>query len=566
MIAGLLVLLTVQIPVIGLNRNMQALVFDQFDGELLTYVLRAGNPFADTIPELFNGTTVASMTPPAILFVLLYMVTSPAIAFFLQYLIVTLVAYFGMFACVHSMTKCDWIAAVTGVLFSLLPFYPVYGLSSMGQPLIFWCFYKLWEQSGDPSKRLRGKQLVSFFCIIVFFALSSSLVLAGFADVIILVGFSVYGLIRKRKMTFFISGTVLLGLVYLVSNWNLMEGVFGGSGSFVTHKSAYVVSASAESFFDSMKGLLVEGHYHAPSIHKWIIPVACIALVSGAAFRNCLSDLGKKNLRRVAGFSLAVLLISGFYAFWHAAPIADLRNRLGGVFIEFQVDRFYWLFPCLWYVLLASSVMVLMDLLRSQKYLRILAVAAVFLINGAFILNDSNVKVNAKKWLKGADTPNYVSVPVFFQEELFDRIDKVIEQPKDEYRVISVGLYPSIALYNKFYCLDGYSNNYDLQYKEAFRSVISGELEKSSELKWYFDAWGNRCYAFAGEIPFEYYVNKTDERSIQNLDYRFDRLKEMGCQYIFSALPIADYPEKLRLIDTFETPDSEYRVLLYKLV
>lgn len=44
--------------------------------------------------------------------------------------------------------------------------------------------------------------------------------------------------------------------------------------------------------------------------------------------------------------------------------------------------------------------------------------------------------------------------------------------------MISVGIYPAAAAYNGFHCLDGYSNNYPLEYKHAFRQIMEGELDK----------------------------------------------------------------------------------------
>lgn len=40
-----------------------------------------------------------------------------------------------------------------------------------------------------------------------------------------------------------------------------------------------------------------------------------------------------------------------------------------------------------------------------------------------------------------------------------------------------------------FYTVDGYSNNYPLEYKHRFREVIAAELEKNEEVRVYFDLW-----------------------------------------------------------------------------
>ena len=101
-------------------------------------------------------------------------------------------------------------------------------------------------------------------------------------------------------------------------------------------------------------------------------------------------------------------------------------------------------------------------------------------INGIPVVDD--------KWSNG-----------FCQEE-FERIDRYIGKEKSTYKVVSVGIHPSVALYNGFYTLDGYSNNYDVEYKHEFGNIINKELEKKSEINSYFWGWGNRCYAFSADI------------------------------------------------------------------
>src|SRR5699024_9806710 len=93
-----------------------------------------------------------------------------------------------------------------------------------------------------------------------------------------------------------------------------------------------------------------------------------------------------------------------------------------------------------------------------------------------------------------------------------------IGKETDTYKVGSAGLYPSIALYNGFYCIDGYSNNYSLEYKHEFRKIIENELNKNESLKAYFDDWGNRCYLFSSEIPFQYYFTKDSQVVIRDWD------------------------------------------------
>ena len=131
----------------------------------------------------------------------------------------------------------------------------------------------------------------------------------------------------------------------------------------------------------------------------------------------------------------------------------------------------------------------------------------------------------------------------------------------------SVGLYPAVPLYNGFYCIDGYSNNYDMEYKEQFRKIISKELEKNSTIKQYYDTWGNRCYIFSAELGKSYLFTKGSNRVVENLELSAEALKELGCDYIFAGLEIKNPNQSgLEYVETFTDPDSPYRIFLYRVV
>ena len=83
---------------------------------------------------------------------------------------------------------------------------------------------------------------------------------------------------------------------------------------------------------------------------------------------------------------------------------------------------------------------------------------------------------------------NDITYKEFYSEELFDEIEKYIEKDKQSYKVVSIGIHPSIADI-MVYTLDGYLTNYDLDYKHQFREIISPELKK---MKTYFHILINR--------------------------------------------------------------------------
>ena len=154
----------------------------------------------------------------------------------------------------------------------------------------------------------------------------------------------------------------------------------------------------------------------------------------------------------------------------------------------------------------------------------------------------------------------------FFAEDIFTQIESAIGKPQESYRVVSVGIYPAAAAYNGFYCLDGYSNNYPLEYKHIFRQIMEGELNKNDYVRYLFDNWGNRCYITTAEQANYYTFEKKWNSVIYDLDLNTDKLKEMNCQYVFSAAYLMNAEEMgLSLLREapFETEKSWYHIYVY---
>lgn len=533
---------------------MRAIIHDEFDAEILTYILNARHPAEQFLPELFNGTTVSSMTPPAPLLVLLYHALNPQAAFFVSYLLIIVISYTGMFLCVNKAVHDSAISAFTAVCFALLPFYPVYGLSVMGQPLFVYAFWEL--RDGE------NRQLWKSYCIIVLMALLSSPILVGYADVLIALAVFFFG--KKRSRHYLLAWGLLVS-IYIFCNFRLLSAVLGGMEGFVSHKVEFM--PEPKNFLKTSVRMFVKGHYHPTSNHFLIIPFSASVLT----WSFLLQRNRKQSCGNVPGILFTLLLcaaaIAAFYGLWHCDLMIKLRARMGGLFLAFQADRFYWLYPVLWFMILGYSLFLFknnckaLNIWRTGKWVYV-AVSMCFLVYAGV---NSSIPDNLKALMhKGELSDDYASISEFFQPDLFEEIGNHTEGPKDSYRVVSVGLYPSIALYNGFYCLDGYSNNYNLAYKHEFRQIIKGELEKNNSLKHYYDDWGNRCYVFSSEIPKQYYIKKDSDVKIMSLNLDYEQMKSMGCKYIFAGVPIAD--EHLALEGEYTSDDCFYRVLVYRLI
>jgi hypothetical protein len=131
--------------------------------------------------------------------------------------------------------------------------------------------------------------------------------------------------------------------------------------------------------------------------------------------------------------------------------------------------------------------------------------------------------------------------------------------------VASLGIHPSISIYNGFYALDGYSTDYDLAYKKEFRKIIEPELNKNPALKQYFDTYGLRAYLFSSELgKYPLYTKWRKTTGIEHLDINLDAFRELGGEYILSAVEIIEAADcGLELLHVFDADASAWRIYLY---
>lgn len=583
---GILVVLAMGIPYIILGQDAIFVYHDQLDGEVIAYLLKARHLWDDSgiLPEFMNGAAKTALTLPAPACVLLYRWLPAWSALACMQVVGSLTGYLGMYLLLMYVAQGSqklsrrqgmkaFLAMAVGCLYAYLPFLPVYGLSQYGLPLLLYSVFRLGEADSN------RKTYIAAYLYVIFFGVNSSLVLAGFAVLGIWALWEVITLLKKRFRAGQGIGWLLLLTVYLLENGALLREIIGGVGE-ISHKSEYSLTPVA--FWGQLWTNLLQGGQHSVDYHRWILVLAvCFVAVTG--IRVGIS----KNKKSVTGLERELLLSCGgilLFAFaaavWDSGVGVSIRSGLGAL-KGFQANRVLWLSPCLWYFALGCCLFMTVEYLPgkqetvegARKWLAagglLLAVGAT-LLTAAQVLLKSNLKPNVQKMMdsdyRAMSFRDYYAVGVLEQVQQYIR-DNFAEEPKD-YRVVSLGIDPAAALYHGFYCLDGYSNNYDLAYKHRFREIIAPELAKSEYLKEQFDGWGNRCYLYSAECPGYYTVQKGGFY-FQNYEINAQSLKELGGRYLLSAAYI-DHCEDtgLELVreDPFETEDSYYRIYLYRVM
>lgn len=557
---GILITVVFFLPYFVLGDGCIFEINDQLDESIMNYMLPARHLWdGSTIyPEMLNGVNASGMQPSAVLFLPLYRLISARTAFLTQYIICFLLAFSGMYLLVKEITDSSILAMIAGGCFCVLPLYPVYGLSEFGIPLILYGALCLWKQ----------KNVIWGLLITVVFGLTSHLVYTGYVVLGFWVIALVYALAKKKKNQWFPIGFAVLFAIYVLVNRALIWEILFGTGSYISHREEMVSSATP--FFETFWNVFQNSAQHAPSLHKYLILPIVLFLILGAF---CKKEETARNIYKAAVINFLFLIaIALFYAFCHLTAVVDWKNNATGFLHYFQMHRVYWLYPAAWYLEFAWAAAVPWRTKVPHTDARMqagkLAVILICLLPTLQLLKvNSGMYLNVNQINNGSDVTGYISWESWFAEDLMQEIDDAIGRDKSTYRVAHLGISPAPSLMHGFYTVDGYSNNYPLEYKHRFREVIAAELEKNEEVRVYFDLWGNRCYLFNSITGNYMQLKKGNTLVYEGLEFDMDALRELGCEYLFSGAKIGDADRMgLELVGYYETDDSYWGIWVYCIV
>jgi hypothetical protein len=517
-------------------------------------------PSGTHFDRIFNGIPRSCLPSETGLHVLPYRFLGPAAAFILNEAVVRVVALLGMALLLkrHLLPRApDYFVVGVAVCFALLPFFPCAGLSVAGQPLLIYALANL--RSGN--LRFANWLIVGLFPFVSLFALS------GF----VLIGFLALWIagewLLRRKIHFALPAAwLLLTGAYLVAEYRLVLAA-AGEPDFVPHRVEFALKERSLADAGGMAlDNLVRGQYHARAMQAPVILGTC-----GLAVLAWLVELWRAGSLRVwrdrdrqrrpesvwpvvrlllAMLALSAVLSLGFALFYWSRT----RQAIDATGIELlqgvPFQRVDWLHPLSWALAFGGALVLLLHAVRWGRALALALILLQLLVN---------LRIGYYEQMRQPMTYRE-----FFSEELFAEIKAFIGKPPEEYRVVSLGMLPGIALQNGFYVLDGYQTIYPLEYKHRFREIIAPELEKDEGLRRHFDDWGSRCYFYSSELKGRFSTKHDEKRRVEHLDVDLHALREMGGAWILAAVEIANAPELgLTLEKAFERDDSPWQIFLY---
>jgi len=548
---SLLILIILYAPYWLLGQDTFFLIHDFLDDSSYNFgpLVQSGQTFNfqpnAALPNIMNGLPRSGMHSGLYASVWFFALLPPFWAILLNFLLVHAIGFVGMYALLRAYILPErsqsFVAAGVALIFALIPTYTNYGLSVMGQPLLLMAFLNLINQKGNWKTWL----------VILAFPFYSFLVRSG---LYVLVGLGILGLVDMIK-THKINGLYWFGLFLLASMYVLVDFSMIGAyltNSFVSHRTEYDPAALVSpSLLDGLKNavlLFVQGQYHAGIFCPLPIVLLWAFWFGRSRHRNSLPLW-------LMGAILAICLLHGFYP-W-------LLTRSGipqKLLTVFQLDRFYFLLPLLWVVMLG----VLCNATIRHAVIPRWAVALYIVLTLAL---NPEWRANALTLFGFDRKPNQPSYRAFFAEDLFRQIKTALPGTPADYRVVSIGMHPIIAQTNGFYTLDSYQNNYPLAYKHQFRRIMAAEWAKpeARNIRPYFDAYGNRCYIFPAELRMTCLIGKSENRVVNDLQFDNSAFRKMGGRYIFSVVAIKNAVSLgWRQVGIFNDPASYWRVWIYE--
>lgn len=575
MFIGFLVVSLIALPYFILGKGSYVQVHDQMDGEILNYIYQAKYFMkGSTVPEFMSGMDKCAMTLPAPFGVLFYLVLSPQHAFSVMQWFVLIVGFFSMYKLCQKLRMNLEVCLAVGVLYCFIPFYPTYGLASLGQPMLVLAGLYLLEEEASIGKKIAACGMIALY------AGFSSLALIGFVWIIVGGTLMLWQFLKKQTGKAFRIGvgTLVMVLVYILTNLNLIKSVLGVS-KFTSHRQEMILNPTSDLLGHAKSLLFVGGSYsNVYSAGILLAAVITLLIVTFIWIRHkacrCVSQIANEQIIircRYIMYIMCFLLLGIIWAvLWNSAAVLTIRNNIGGMLAYFHADRVYWMFPFMWAMILACVLDIWIIVLFAAKSICLksvcgIAALSLCLIQGAQEFRDGTLNKNMR--LLFANNYQQITWEAFYMEEVFDEMKEYMEEDTSSYSVVSLGIYPSVALYNGFICADGYSNNYDLAYKHGFIKIIEEEMAKNKEAEALIKTWGNRLYLVSGEYGLSPLMGKDSALVYTDISLDTEAMKRLNIRYLLSAGPISNADElgmELVREEPFVSDSSYYEVWLYE--
>ena len=480
-----------------------------------------------------------------------------------------IIGFIGMYLFIKQNFKKindENIICLTSLSFICLPFYSIYGISLIGQPLLFWGFINL----------LKHDKIIISFIIIIFFPFYSHIAFtAPFFTVYLLIG----SFFIKNISKYFFFGIILYLMFSILANINLFEIILN---SEITNRSY----TSNERIFPTSLGILFLtiktiffGYMHATNFNA--IPIFVLLVL--------ISIKTKINFKF---FNILILILITTSLIFAAFPIIQYYiSPYLTILKSFNFSRLIFINTIIIYIIFLECISILRKV-RCKDYIIkfIISIQLILniLINKEICYNIFSIEFNKEiinriadfdglfrikiKNLKNDKSRKFIYVPYadsynkIISKHLFNKIDSTIKKSKKEYRIASIGFPSSIAVLNNIKTFDSDLDIYPMKYLKLFDQINENELKKFDAKK--FIPHGTEILSSELYLKYNEFKKNKNENWIKIYDLNINTkiLKQNKCDYILSCVEIKNYKKiKLKFITKITDINSIYDIYIYQL-
>ena len=507
----------------------------------------------DKIDNVINGWSLFYIHSQFKILKLLFLIFDPFYAYVFNSIIVRVIGYIGiklLYKELYPNTKYSELIFLT---FALLPGMVIFGTCLWGLPLLLWSFIKL-------KDRIRYTYILGILIYILF----STPYQYPYISIAIAIYFGFIILKYKKLNKGVLLGFIIFNSLGIFLDLGLLFSSITDDPELISHRTnnlSNVIYPSINGIIYQYFKILLFGEFNPSQF--FTLPIIILLTFNIYKYGFKFDTLKWKYL----------LLIIFFISLKIFTPqIIALDLPLIGIFgIEKKVLYFV---PLLFFLILGE---LLKD--KYSNFLIFLILFSLFLSNifrnieityNFFPKKIAHTLVSEDKFFKTRLFKNYansryvdvdefsnLNYDKYYSVSLFDEISTFIDTDKKNYKIINLGISPSVTLFNGFYNVDGYLSNHPLVYNKKFDKIqenYSVLNQHKLRLKYPgFDDICNNC-------------TKNDQISQIELNINIDSLLELNCSYIFSAFQITNYEElNLKYINIFENNESPYKIYIYEL-
>ena len=572
----IILVLGIHVPFFIFGKDSFLITNDNLNAEFLyAHLLKiSGNLFNlnqnAVIENIGVGLKLKYFHSPFILVKLPFLFFDSFNAYIINSIVTRYIGFIGLYFLIkdYLKLKSKLVVYILCLSFAILPLYTIFGLTILGQPFLLWAFLNLANNK---------KKLISIIYILIFIFYSNFQLIGPFAFFWLSV-IGIYNYFREKKLNRnYILGLVSMIVFSTIANFSIISTVFStGSEQSFRLSRVYLELPS----FLGAAYLFLKTLFFGELVSSLFIPIPVILLMLILAIKNKLDKI-VLYIFGIILFNILVYVLSPHLSIYLGDYISFFKAFGFGRFIYLNAFLFFIILIILFrkinnsYIIISISALILfMNSIRNMEFY--------YNSYGKFS-NDIHAVYDEDKFIKSLvpkdlynndhhvhHSAGFLTFNEFYATELFKEIEDFIGKNKDDYKVINLGIHPSITQYNGFYSIDGYLPNYPLSLHTIFQKINKKELEKKEYYGEKNITINNGVYLTSFELSQycnEYCFKKVANKSINNFDLNIKELKDSRVEYVFSAIEIQNTKKiGIEFQEVFEKDEYPYIIYLYKLI